>query len=108
MEMKIAARVGVGLATAAVTAALTGGTALADTGHPNPDNFGGQSENVVNDYGDHYVNANNTDVRWDWTCHQFATPGHGDDHANQDHSAVRDRQGESGVVAPGDKSTSCG
>jgi hypothetical protein len=83
------------------------GPALAHGGHPTPENFGGRSPVIVNDYGEHYVNSNNTEVRWDWTCHQFATPGAGDDHANQEHSAVLDRNGDSTLVAPGDKSADC-
>ena len=85
----------------------TAAPAWGHDGHPMPANFGGQSPNIVNDFGNHYVNVNNPDVRWDWTCHQFATPGEGDAHANQDHSAVIDRPGDSGLVAPGDKSGDC-
>jgi hypothetical protein len=105
--MTIAMRVSAGLATMATAVALTGGSALAHTGHPMPNNFGGKSPNIFNDFGEHYVNLNNPDVRWDWTCHQLAVPGQGDDHANQDHAAMRDRAGDSGLVAPGDKSTLC-
>lgn len=90
-----------------VAIGLFGGTASADSGHPGPTNFGGQSPNIVNDYPGHYVNTNNPQVRWDWTCHQFAVPGRGDDNANQDHSAVIDRPGGSTLVAPGDKSGAC-
>jgi Spy/CpxP family protein refolding chaperone len=104
--MKIITRAGVALIAAGTMSALGAGAAGA-AGGPSPQNFGGNSPNIVNDYGDHYVNANNPDVRWDWACHQFATPGHGDDHANQDHSAVIDRPGDSGLVAPGDKSAAC-
>lgn len=101
-------RAATGLAAAVAATALMGGTASAHGGHPMPDNFGGQSPNIVNDFGEHYVNTNNPDVRWDWTCHQFAVPGQGDEHANQDHAAIRDRPNtDSGLVAPGDKSTAC-
>jgi hypothetical protein len=101
--MKSFSRAGVCVLAAAAMAALGAGAAGASA----PDNFGGESPVILNDYGEHYVNLNNPDLRWDWTCHQFATPGHGDDHANQDHSAVIDRPGESGLVAPGDKSSAC-
>jgi hypothetical protein len=100
-------RAGVVLATVVAALALTTGTAMGHAGHPGPDNFGGNSPNIFNDFGEHYVNLNNPDVRWDWTCHQFATPGEGDANANQDHSAVIDRAGDSGLVAPGDKSEAC-
>ena len=105
--MNSVSRVGVSLLAAAAMSVLGAGAAGAHTGHPMPDNFGGNSPVIFNDVGDHFVNLNNPDVRWDWTCHQFATPGHGDDHANQDHSAVIDRPGDSGLVAPGDKSSAC-
>ena len=105
--MTTATRFGVGLATMVTALALTAGTALGHTGHPTPDNFGGNSPNIVNDFGEHYVNVNNPDVRWDWTCHQFAVPGQGDENANQDHAAIIDRPGDSGLVAPGDKATDC-
>ncbi|MGH9226095.1 MAG: hypothetical protein ACRD2W_20450 [Acidimicrobiales bacterium] len=87
--------------------ALGAGAASAHTGHPTPDNFAGNSPNIENDFGDHYVNLNNPDVRWDWDCHQFAVPGQGDEHANQDNAAIIDRGTGSGLVAPGDKSTAC-
>ena len=105
--MKSFSRASASLLLAAAISVVGVAPAAADSGHPMPDNFGGQSPVIVNDYGNHYVNLNNIDVRWDWTCHQFATPGHGDDNANQVHSAVIDRPGESGLVAPGDKSSEC-
>ncbi|MDQ3571123.1 MAG: hypothetical protein M3396_11005 [Actinomycetota bacterium] len=87
--------------------AIQGGVALAHSEHPTPENFGGESPSIVNDFGEHYINANNPEVRWDWTCHQFAVPGQGDENANQDNAAMLDRAGDSGLVAPGDKSTAC-
>ena len=100
-------RLGGGLGVAVFAFGLLGGTAAAHSGHGGPENFGGNSPTIVNDFGGHYVNANNPALRWDWTCHQFATPGHGDDHANQEHSAVIDRTNPSALVAPGDKSNAC-
>ena len=35
-----------------------------------------------NDYGNHYVNMNNPDLRFDWTNHRFAIPGIGGLHSN--------------------------
>lgn len=105
--MRTITRASVALLAAAAVSAMGAGAAGAHVGHPMPENFGGNSPVIVNDSGDHYVNSNNPDVRWDWMCHQFATPGQGDEHANQDHSAVIDRPGESGLIAPGDKSIAC-
>ena len=104
MDMR---RIGIALGASAALLVISAGAGQAHAGHPAPDGFGGQSPTIVNDYGDHYVNANNPDVRFDWTCHQMATPGEGDAHADQDHSAVIDRTGDSGLVAPGDKDVAC-
>ncbi|MEO5678577.1 MAG: hypothetical protein ABIS47_02810 [Acidimicrobiales bacterium] len=98
----------IGLVASVLALGIGAGAAEAHAGHPGPEGFGGQSPNIVDDYGDHYFNANNTDVRWDWGCHQFAVPGQGDEHANQDNAAIIDRDNtDSGLVAPGDKSVDC-
>ena len=51
--------------------------------------FGGKSENGAfeNDYGMHYVNVHNPEVRFDWDNHRMAVPGMGGHHADE-HAAV--------------------
>ena len=100
-------RLCIGTGTAVAALALLSGTAHAHSGHGGPENFGGKSDTILNDFGEHYVNLNNPSLRWDWTCHQFAVPGVGEEHANQDHAAIIDRVNPSGLVAPGDKSNAC-
>lgn len=72
--------------------------ALAQEG---PDDFGGDNGVWVNDFGDHYVNTNNPDVRMDWDNHRFAVPGGGGYHASEN-SAVEGWTGGGTLVDPQD------
>jgi hypothetical protein len=83
------------------------GVAMAD---PPPDNFGGNGQAWVNDYGQHYVNVNNPNTRMDWDCHQFAVPGVGGAHANGKAAVVNHPDtidGKGTLVVPIDKSSAC-
>lgn len=68
---------------------------------PPVDNFGGDNGVWVNDFLGHYVNANNPDVRMDWTNQRFAVPGPGGAHANEN-SAVLPWTGGGTLVDPHD------
>jgi hypothetical protein len=76
-----------------------------------PENFGGNGSAWVNDFGDHYTNQNNPNVRQDWACDQRAVPGVGGAHASAN-SATLDWpdgfDGQGTLVVPGDKSNTCG
>ena len=65
-----------------------------------PKNFGGNGKAWTNDYGNHYVNNNNPDLRMDWTNHRFAVPGQAYSNANEN-AAVMDNGGYS-LVDPHD------
>ena len=65
-----------------------------------PNNFGGNGKAWTNDYGNHYVNDNNPDVRMDWDNHHFAVPGQGGHHANSN-AAVK-AHGDQTLVEPND------
>lgn len=65
--------------------------AVSATG-PTNGNFGGNGGAFVNDYDDHYVNANNPEVRFDWENHRMAVPGKAYMHANEN-AAVMDNGG---------------
>ncbi|MBI2029630.1 hypothetical protein HYT02_04395 [Candidatus Gottesmanbacteria bacterium] len=79
-----------------------------------PANFGGNGKAWTNDYGNHYVNNNNPDVRMDWDCHRKAVPGNGGVNANPN-SAVVDwsfvdsdpSDGGETLVVPHDNLTTC-
>jgi hypothetical protein len=64
--------------------------------------FGGNSGNgaFYNDYGEHYVNTKNPEVRFDWTNQRMAVPGEGGEHASEN-SAVID-WGSGSLVDPHD------
>ena len=87
--------------------ALSGaGVALADP----PQNFGGNGQAWINDYGQHYVNANNPNTRMDWDCHQFAVPGVGGAHASANGAVLNHPDpfdGQGTLVVPIDKSSAC-
>lgn len=68
---------------------------------PPVDNFGGDNGIWVNDYGNHFVNTNNPDVRMDWDNQRFAVPGQGGAHASEN-SAVRAWSGGGTLVDPHD------
>lgn len=63
-----------------------------------PSNFGGNGNAWTNDYGMHYVNNNNPDLRFDWTTPAKAIPGVGGHHANE-HAAVV-AWGDGSLVTP--------
>ena len=58
--------------------------------------FGGGA--FVNDYGNHYVNTNNPEVRFDWDNHRMAVPGQGGHHANE--KAAVQAHGDQTLVVP--------
>jgi len=80
-------------------ALLTSASSVFATG-PENGNFGGSGNAWTNDYGMHYVNNNNPDVRFDWENHRFAVPGMGGMHADEN-SAVMG-WGEGSLVDPHD------
>ena len=82
-EKKITKRLITGLSLSALLLAAT----VSVAGAAGNDNFGGQSQVWMNDYGHHYVNMNNPGNRKDWDNHRFAVPGQGGIHANEN-SAV--------------------
>ena len=91
------------LVGAGLICALSGaGVAMAD---PPVDTFGGNGV-WINDYGEHYTNANNPNTRMDWTCHQFAVPGIGGAKATGN-DAVISWFGGGTLVVPIDKSYAC-
>lgn len=53
-----------------------------------PDNFGGNGNAWTNDYGMHYVNNNNPDLRFDWDNHRMATPGNGGQNADENAAVI--------------------
>ncbi len=59
-----------------------------------PANFGGEGGAFTNDYGNHYVNNNNPEVRFDWDNHRIAVPGEAWEYTNSN-SAVVDNGGYS-------------
>jgi len=63
-----------------------------------PMNFGGDGEAWTNDHGNHYVNENNPDLRFDWTNHRIAVPGQGGMHANENAAIIS--WGEGSLVDP--------
>ncbi len=54
----------------------------------------------TNDYGMHYVNNNNPDVRFDWENHRMAVPGQGGEHANENAAVME--WGDGSLVDPHD------
>lgn len=62
-----------------------------------PENFGGQGV-WDNDYGNHYVNTMNPEVRMDWDNQRFAVPGIGGAYAAE--SAAVMAWGDGTLVDP--------
>ncbi len=65
-----------------------------------PDNFGGQGNAWINDYGNHYANQQNPGVRMDWDNHRFAVPGVGGAHADENAAVIA--WGDGTLVDPHD------
>jgi len=65
-----------------------------------PTDFGGNGEFSAwsNDYGQHYVNNNNPDLRMDWTNQRFAVPGQGGANANENAAIIP--WGDGSLVVP--------
>ena len=80
-------------------ALLTSATPAFATG-PENGNFGGNGNTWTNDYGMHYVNNNNPDVRFDWDNHRFAVPGMGGMHADENSAVMA--WGEGSLIDPHD------
>ena len=60
-----------------ISALTIAATVLVGTGgaQAGPENFGGNGNAWTNDYGNHYVNNNNGDLRQDWDTGRRAVPG---------------------------------
>ena len=63
-----------------------------------PANFSGSGTAWTNDYGQHYVNNNNPEVRMDWANQHFAVPGEGGQHANENAAVIE--WGSGSLVKP--------
>ena len=65
-----------------------------------PENFGGNGDAWVNDFGQHYVNSKNPHVRKDWTNHLFAVPGQGGWNSNENSAILAHPNGIDNLVDP--------
>lgn len=59
---------------------------------------GGGNGAFTNDYGNHYVNEHNPNVRFDWDNHRMAVPGVGGSHANENSAIIE--WGDGSLVDP--------